>query len=107
MIERHADDERNYVKKAVNWAVRQIGKRNRALHKAAVKCAERLVKRDSKSARWIARDALRELRDEKKQKPDKGLGENAEPKLAFTRLNTYMTRAGGRMKRWTTTPGNI
>ena len=67
LIERHADDERNYVKKAVNWALRQIGKRNRALHKAAVKCAERLVKRDSKSARWIARDALRELHDDKTQ----------------------------------------
>ncbi len=61
LIERAADDERNFVKKAVNWALRQIGKRSPALRVAAVDTARRLVKRESKSARWIARDALREL----------------------------------------------
>lgn len=61
VIEAGADDERNFVKKAVNWALRQIGKRNAALNVQAIACAERLLKRDQKSARWIARDALREL----------------------------------------------
>jgi 3-methyladenine DNA glycosylase AlkD len=59
-----ATDERNEVKKAVNWALRQIGKRNAALHTAAIGEAERLLELDSPSARWIARDALRELRSE-------------------------------------------
>ena len=57
-----AQDERNYVKKAVNWSLRQIGKRNLALNAAAIAEAERLGEEDSRSARWIARDALRELR---------------------------------------------
>jgi 3-methyladenine DNA glycosylase AlkD len=64
-IERESGDERNYVKKAVNWALRQIGKRNRRLNKLAVEAAERIRKQDSKSALWIASDALRELTDEK------------------------------------------
>ena len=55
-------DERNFVKKAVNWALRQIGKRNSRLNKLALTEAERIHKIDSKSARWIASDALRELR---------------------------------------------
>jgi 3-methyladenine DNA glycosylase AlkD len=62
-----AADERNFVKKAVNWALRQIGKRNRALNAAAIACAEGLAESDSKAARWIARDALRELTSEKVQ----------------------------------------
>ena len=62
-----ASDERNFVKKAVNWALRQIGKRNRALNAAAVECAEALAEAESKAARWIARDALRELTGEKVQ----------------------------------------
>ncbi len=57
-------DERNYVMKAVNWALRQIGKRNPRLNREAMKVAERIRKLDSKSARWIASDALRELRSE-------------------------------------------
>ena len=48
------------MKKAVNWALRQIGKRNLALRDAAIAEAERLLELDSRSARWIARDALRE-----------------------------------------------
>ncbi|MBI5380488.1 MAG: DNA alkylation repair protein [Opitutae bacterium] len=61
VIARAADDERNFVKKAVNWALRQIGKRNPALRRAALATARELVKRDSRAARWIARDAIREL----------------------------------------------
>jgi 3-methyladenine DNA glycosylase AlkD len=67
IVEREADDRRNFVKKGVNWALRQIGKRNLALNRAAIACGERLARRDSAAARWIARDALRELRDEKVQ----------------------------------------
>lgn len=59
-----APDERNAVKKAVNWSLRQIGKRNRALRDAATAEAEGLLELDSRSARWIARDALRELRSD-------------------------------------------
>jgi 3-methyladenine DNA glycosylase AlkD len=56
-----ADDERNYVRKAVNWALRQIGKRNRKLHRAALALARTLRKQPARSARWIAADAIREL----------------------------------------------
>ena len=61
-IRRAATDERAPVKKAVNWALRQIGKRNLALRDAAIAEAHGLVELDDRSARWIARDALRELR---------------------------------------------
>jgi 3-methyladenine DNA glycosylase AlkD len=54
-------DERNFVRKAVNWALRQIGKRNAALHKKALSAAKEIAKMDSKAARWIAADAIREL----------------------------------------------
>jgi 3-methyladenine DNA glycosylase AlkD len=57
-----AGDSRNFVKKAVNWALRQIGKRNAALRKAAIAAAEEIRLQGSSSARWIAADALRELR---------------------------------------------
>ena len=59
-----ATDERNYVKKAVNWALRHIGKRNLALNAAALKTAEEVKQLDSKAARWIAADAIRELTSE-------------------------------------------
>ena len=62
VIEREAWDDRNFVKKAVNWALRQIGKRNAKLRKAAIGSAERLAVSEHRSARWIAHDALRELR---------------------------------------------
>ncbi|MFH0815678.1 MAG: DNA alkylation repair protein [Methanobacteriota archaeon] len=65
LIERASSDERNYVKKAVNWALRGIGKRNLALNKAAIAAAKRILAIDAKSSRWIARDALRELEGEK------------------------------------------
>ncbi|MFQ5919380.1 MAG: DNA alkylation repair protein [Thermoplasmata archaeon] len=64
LIEREAVDGRNYVKKAVNWALRQIGKRNRNLNVASIAVAERIHQVDSPSARWVASDALRELRSE-------------------------------------------
>lgn len=54
-------DERNYVKKAVNWALRQVGKRNPHLRKKAIATAEKMLKKESRSAKWIAFDALREL----------------------------------------------
>lgn len=56
-----ATDPRNYVKKAVSWALRQIGKRSAALHQPALSTARRLLEVDDPAARWIARDALREL----------------------------------------------
>jgi len=68
VIKREATDERNYVKKAVNWALRQIGKRNLYLNGKAIEVAEEISEIDSKSARWIAADALRELKSEMIQK---------------------------------------
>jgi len=64
LIEREAVDERPMVKKGVNWALRQIGKRNQRLNRAAVQVAQTMRRLDSRSARWIASDALRELRSE-------------------------------------------
>ena len=61
-IEAGSTDDRNFVKKAVNWALRQIGKRNARLNRNAIAVAEDIRKSDSKSARWIAADALRELK---------------------------------------------
>jgi 3-methyladenine DNA glycosylase AlkD len=62
VIRRESTDDRNFVKKAVNWALRQIGKRNDALRRKAIATAERIATLDSRAARWIASDALRELR---------------------------------------------
>ncbi len=67
IIKREACDERNFVRKAVNWALRQIGKRNLVLNKKSIKVAKEMEKMDSKAARWIAKDALRELTNEKTQ----------------------------------------
>jgi 3-methyladenine DNA glycosylase AlkD len=63
-IEREAWDERNFVRKAVNWALRNIGKRNLALNRAAIASAKRVARQPSRAARWIAADALRELRSD-------------------------------------------
>lgn len=60
-IERGSMDERNFVKKAVNWALRQIGKRNPNLNQEALRLATRISEMDSKTARWVAADARREL----------------------------------------------
>ncbi len=77
LVRREAGDDRNFVKKAVNWALRNIGKRNLRLHAAAIATAEAILasadelaavdRRDpaARSGRWIARDALRELRSDK------------------------------------------
>ena len=65
IIIRESTDDRNFVRKAVNWSLRQIGKHNRTLHSLAVKCALELSNSSSKSARWIGKDALRELQNPK------------------------------------------
>jgi 3-methyladenine DNA glycosylase AlkD len=61
VIIRGATDERNFVKKAINWALRNIGKRNLNLNKAAINAAGEIKQLDSKAARWVASDAIREL----------------------------------------------
>jgi 3-methyladenine DNA glycosylase AlkD len=68
VIKHGATDERNFVKKAVNWALRNIGKRNPNLNKAAIKAAKEIQRIDSKAARWIASDAIRELESEAVQR---------------------------------------
>ncbi len=68
VIKSGATDERNFVKKAVNWALRNIGKRNPNLNKIAIKTAKDIQKMDSKSARWVASGAIRELTSEAVQK---------------------------------------
>jgi 3-methyladenine DNA glycosylase AlkD len=68
LIEKHAGDPRNFVKKAVNWALRQIGKRSAACHGPALALAEKLAASDDKTARWIGKDAAKELTREKKSK---------------------------------------
>jgi 3-methyladenine DNA glycosylase AlkD len=68
IIEREAQDERPYVRKAVNWALRQIGKRNSRLNHLAIQSARRIRAQNTSSARWIARDALRELESDAVQR---------------------------------------
>lgn len=68
IIERESTDERNFVRKAVNWALRQIGKRNLTLNRLALKTAKQIQKKISRSARWIASDAIRELMSASVQK---------------------------------------
>jgi 3-methyladenine DNA glycosylase AlkD len=63
IIEQAAVDDRNFVKKAVNWALRSLGKRSKFLHEEALKTAYRIKDQPSRSARWIAADAIRELED--------------------------------------------
>ena len=64
VIIREAADERNFVKKAVNWALRNIGKRNLNLNEAAINTAKEIQRLDSKAARWVASDAIRELKSD-------------------------------------------
>jgi 3-methyladenine DNA glycosylase AlkD len=64
VIRRESQDQRHFVKKAVNWALRNIGKRNAALNRAAIRTANHIRTLDSSAARWIAADALRELTSE-------------------------------------------
>ncbi len=68
LVEREANDDRNFVRKAVNWALRNIGKRNLRLNAAAIRFAERIRLQESRTARWIAADALRELKSAAVQK---------------------------------------
>lgn len=68
LIKKYSIDERNFVKKAINWALRQIGKRNLNLNKKAIKLAKEIQKINSKSARWITNNALRELISDPVQK---------------------------------------
>lgn len=68
LIEAASDDQRNFVKKAVNWALRTVGKRNLVLNAEAIEAARRIQRQGSRSARWIAADALRELTGEAVQK---------------------------------------
>ncbi|WP_296742486.1 DNA alkylation repair protein [Mesorhizobium sp.] len=65
LIERHAGDPRNFVRKAVNWALRQIGKRSMGLHSPALALAEKLAASSDRTARWIGKDAVKELTDVK------------------------------------------
>lgn len=66
LIKAHATDPRNFVKKAVNWALRQIGKRSLTCHGPALALAEKLATSDDKTARWIGKNALKELSDPKR-----------------------------------------
>jgi len=68
IIKEGATDERNFVKKAVNWALRNIGKRNANLNRAAIVATKEIQQMDSRAARWVASDALRELESEAVQK---------------------------------------
>jgi len=68
LIIKHSVDDRNYVKKAVNWALRNIGKRNLYLNRRAIETAKEMQKINSKSAKWIASDALRELASDRVQR---------------------------------------
>ncbi len=68
LIKKYSTDERNFVKKAVNWALRQIGKKNKNLNKGALKLTKEILKIDNKTAKWIASDALRELSSQAVQK---------------------------------------
>ncbi len=67
-IKHGSQDDRNFVKKSVNWALRNIGKRNSRLNRAALELSEEILKIDSRAAHWIASDAIRELKSEGVQK---------------------------------------
>ena len=68
LLRHEATDERNFVRKAVNWALRQIGKRNRALNRQAIATGKQIRALNTRAARWIAADALRELQSDAVQK---------------------------------------
>lgn len=76
LVEQAADDDRNFVKKAVNWALRSIGKRSLALNAAATEVAQRLAASNDASSRWVGKDALREISSAavKKRLEKKGKG---------------------------------
>jgi 3-methyladenine DNA glycosylase AlkD len=68
LIEREASDERNFVKKAVNWALRGIGSRNTRLHRSAMTVARTLATSEDRTERWIGKDAIRQLSSEATKK---------------------------------------
>ncbi len=68
LIEEAAVDERNYVKKAVSWALRNIGKRNQRLHQVALETAQKLIQSESKTARWIGMDTVKDITSSAAQK---------------------------------------
>ncbi|MGQ9680777.1 MAG: DNA alkylation repair protein [Candidatus Bathyarchaeia archaeon] len=68
MIKQEANDDRNYVKKAVNWALGNTGKRNLNLNKKEIETAKKIQKMDSRSTRWVASDVIRELTSKALQK---------------------------------------
>ena len=80
LIERGASDDRNFVKKAVNWALRSIGKRNPALNAASVALSRRLASSSAPAARWVGKDALRELTSPAVQRRLRARAERAEPR---------------------------
>lgn len=83
LIEREASDDRNFVKKAVNWALRQIGKRNLLLNRAAIETCKKIQLLDSRPSTWISADALRELRSatvQTRPRPSKGM--RTKPRVA-------------------------
>lgn len=84
LLEKHAGDDRNFIKKAVNWSLRQIGKRSLFLNNLAIEAAERIRAQGSRSARWIAADALRELTSEKVRERIKAKQERTRMRKANT-----------------------
>ena len=95
-IERAAEDDRNFVRKSVNWALRQIGKRNSSLREKAVETALRIREQGTRSAKWIAGDALRELERFRRQKTGgkrrkRGTGESVKRGKIFESLTTENT----------------
>jgi 3-methyladenine DNA glycosylase AlkD len=86
IIEREAHDERNFVRKAINWALRQIGKRDLRLNRCAIAAGERIHRQGSRAARWIAADALRELRSKAVQKRLRARAKEQRRRLARARV---------------------
>jgi 3-methyladenine DNA glycosylase AlkD len=91
-IKAAASDERNFVKKAVNWALRQVGKRSTVLHGPALALAQELALSESKAARWIGKDAAKELTDPKivmmigeKKTPENRRAKAAQAALSFSK----------------------
>lgn len=84
LLEKHAGDDRNFIKKAVNWSLRQSGKRSLFLNNLAIEAAERIRAQGSRSARWIAADALRELTSEKVRERIKAKQERTRMRIANT-----------------------
>jgi 3-methyladenine DNA glycosylase AlkD len=96
VIEAGATDERNFVRKAVNWALRNVGKRSARLNEAALRTARRLLRLDAKAARWIARDAIRELESDgvRTRVRASGRGREVRPPIGRFTLKSALEPAG-------------